>query len=277
MLHNSIYKVCLKLASLSLGFTLFLSNLAVAEEILEVNFAYVGSAEHAALLGIQQGLDEANLQGEFLNQRYNLSVVTPEESAKHDFSTYVAVLSAAEQTDYLELTERLTGTAVFNLTLDDDKLRMSCINNALHIIPSKAMKLDAEAQWQKKAPDNSAKAQAWHPAFVKFAARDLNKRFKKNHKITMDDYSWSGWAAVKMTSDTVARTSITDPNNMLNYLKTELSFDGQKGSDMNFRETGQLRQLMLLIDENEIVAEAPVRGVAKPPSLDSLGILNCEK
>lgn len=133
------------------------------------------------------------------------------------------------------------------------------------------------AQWQKKEAGSQAKAQAWHPDFVKFAARDLNKRFKKRHGTKMDDYSWAGWAAVKMTSDTVARTKITDPAALLNYLKTELSFDGQKGSDMNFRETGQLRQLILLVEGDKIVAEAPVRGIAKPPTLDSLGILSCEK
>jgi hypothetical protein len=80
-----------------------------------------------------------------------------------------------------------------------------------------------------------------------------------------------------MTSDTVARTKINDPAEMLHYLKTELTFDGQKGSVMNFRETGQLRQPMLLIEKNIIVAEAPVRGIAKPPVLDSLGLLSCEK
>jgi hypothetical protein len=91
----------------------------------------------------------------------------------------------------------------------------------------------------------------------------------------MDDYSWAGWAAVKMTSDTVARTQITNSKEMLNYLKNELSFDGQKGSDMNFRITGQLRQLILLVENDKIVTEAPIRGVAKPPTLDSLGILEC--
>jgi hypothetical protein len=80
-----------------------------------------------------------------------------------------------------------------------------------------------------------------------------------------------------MTSDTVARTKIINAKNMLNYLKTKLSFDGQKGSDMNFRVTGQLRQLILLVEDNKVIAEAPIRGIAKPPTLESLGILNCSK
>lgn len=262
--------------SLGLGLALLLSNSAIAETI-EVTFAYVGSEDHPSLLGAQQGLDEANLQGQFLNQKYNLTLVAPENAAKHDFSPYIAVLSSVNLDGFTQLTEKLPDTAVFNLALDDDNLRTACISNALHALPSISMRADAEAQWQKKQAESSATAHAWHHSFLKFAARDLNKRFKKKHNTPMNDYSWSGWAAIKMTSDAVARTSITEPSNMLNYLKTELTFDGQKGSNMTFRETGQLRQLMLLVENDKIVAEAPIRGVAKPPTLDSLGILNCEK
>ncbi len=92
----------------------------------------------------------------------------------------------------------------------------------------------------------------------------------------MDDHSLAGWAAVKMTSDAVARTQITKSSDMLEYLKNELTFDGQKGSNMNFRKNGQLRQLILLVENDKIITEAPVRGVAKPPTLDSLGILDCK-
>jgi hypothetical protein len=46
---------------------------------------------------------------------------------------------------------------------------------------------------------------------------------------------------------------------------------------MNFRVTGQLRQLILLVEDNKVIAEAPVRGIAKPPTLESLGILDCSQ
>ena len=59
------------------------------------------------------------------------------------------------------------------------------------------------------------------------------------------------------------------------YISSDGVFDGQKGSDMNFRVTGQLRQLIILVENDKIVAEAPIRGVAKPPTLDSLGSLEC--
>lgn len=255
---------------------LLVSNVAQAENI-EIHFAYIGQKDHAALLGAQQGLSEANLQGQFLNQKYELDLISVKNVNEHDFSKYIAVLTAVDTDTYISLAETLPNVAVFNLSIRDDELRTACIRNALHVIPSNSMESDAKNQWQKKKPDSHAEAQAWHPDFVKFAARDLNKRFKKNQKISMDDNSWSGWAAVKMTSDAVARTKIDDPSKMLHYLKTELAFDGQKGIVMDFRETGQLRQPMLLVENNKIVAEAPVRGIAKPPTLDSLGILSCEK
>ena len=210
---------------------LFLSSINIATAVTEVDFIYIGDSEHDSLLGVKQGIDEANLQG--------------------------------------------NNTPVFNLTDESDDLRRNCIANILHIAPSNKMKSDALKQLEIKKPASKANAQAWHYSFVKFAARDLNKRFKKNFQVKMNDHSWAGWAAVKMTSDTVARTQITSPDDMLKYLKNELSFDGQKGSDMNFRVTGQLRQLIILVENDKIITEAPIRGIAKPPSLDSLGILEC--
>ena len=256
---------------------LFFTAINVSAETIEIDFVYVGEQDQSALLGVRQGLKEANLQGQFLNQNYKLDIVSPADALNHDYSKYIAVLTAFDLQTFNNLVDQLADTAVFNLNLDDDSLRKNCQTNALHVIPSAKMKVDAVAQWHEKEPDSNVTAQAWHGDFVKFAARDLNKRFKKaNHKV-MDDNSWAGWAAVKMTSDSVARENISNANHMLTHLKTDLSFDGQKGSDMNFRETGQLRQLMILVEDGKIVSEAPVRGVAKPPTLDSLGLLHCDK
>ena len=266
----------IKLLLVSLNLLIF-TSFYVSAETIEIDFAYVGPQDHSALLGVQQGLKEANLQGQFLGQNYELDIISPADALNHDYSKYIAVLSAVDLKTFYDMSDHLPDMAVFNLNLDDDSLRTSCMANALHTIPSASMKADAIAQWQQKEPASNVTAQAWHGEFVKFAARDLNKRFKKRHRRMMDDHAWAGWAAVKMTSDSVARENIANATQMLNHLKTNLSFDGQKGSDMNFRETGQLRQLILLIEEDEIVAEAPVRGVAKPPTLDSLGLLNCEK
>lgn len=255
---------------------------AVNAKTTEIHFAYIGSNTHSGLLGVKQGLSEANLQGQFLGQKYNLDEISMEDIATADFSKYIAIITTVKTDAFLKLSATFPDIALFNLTIEDDSLRTACLSNALHTIPSSRMKMDAVWQWQQKlgqqkAPDAKVSAQAWHGDFVKFAARDLNKRFKKNQGQVMDDPAWAGWAAIKMTSDSVARENIHDAKAMLAYLQTSLSFDGQKGSDMNFRETGQLRQLLILVEKEKIVAEAPVRGVAKPPTLDSLGLLRCKK
>ena len=249
---------------------------AVSDE-LEIDLAYIGSTSDTAWLGMKQGLDEANLQGQFLGQKYALSAFDPGQINDADFSHYVAIITAVDHDLFLRISESQPGVPVFNLSLDDDDLRSACLPNALHIIPSKRMKSDAEAQWLKKTPDSHATARAWHPDFEKFAGRDLNKRFLKNQMVQMDDPAWAGWASVKIISDSIVREKITDPGELLQYLKTQLSFDGQKGDDLNFRVTGQLRQPLLLVEADKIVAEAPVRGVANPPTLDSLGMVECEK
>ena len=238
-----------------------------------IHFAYIGSQDHPALLGVKQGVSEANLQGKFLGQQYHLDIMSPEAAKQHDFSRYIAVLAAVDADYFIKLSKQQTNRPIFNLSLTDDTLRSACLNNVLHVIPSRRMQVDAEAQWQKKQAGSPAVAQAWHHTFVKFAARDLNKRFKKNHHTEMDDAAWAGWAAVKMSSDSIAREEIRGAKKMLDYLRLNLVFDGQKGEDLSFRDTGQLRQLMLLVENDEIVAEAPVRGVAT--DLDSLGLVSC--
>ena len=58
---------------------LFLSSINIANAVTEVDFIYIGDSEHDSLLGVKQGIDEANLQGEFLGQKYNLEIVSKEK------------------------------------------------------------------------------------------------------------------------------------------------------------------------------------------------------
>jgi hypothetical protein len=73
----------------------------------------------------------------------------------------------------------------------------------------------------------------------------------------------------------VAREQTTDASTLLAALRARLAFDGQKGQDLSFRDNGQLRQPLLLIETNKIVGEAPVRGVTDVENLDSLGPFAC--
>lgn len=241
-----------------------------------LRLAYVGASTHDSLDGARQGLDEANLQGRFLGQDYALDIVDIDQAKNTDFSPYIAVIAAVAYADFIRLGKLLPRHPLFNVALSDDRLRGLCLPNALHVIPSERMLADAVKQWRQKQAGANVRAQAWDPRFVKFAARDLNKRFKKQYGRPMDDYAWAGWAAVKMVSDSAVRGDLRTAAGMLAYLRNDLAFDGQKGVNMSFRETGQLRQLLLLVEDGKLVAEAPVRGVADVSDLDSLGRRGCE-
>lgn len=248
--------------------------LPVQAEVLDVKIYYVGPTEGTAWLGAQQGLDEANLQGEFLGQKYSLLPISVTALSKLESVT--AVLMAAEDQQVLSIVraKQFENTAIFNLTSDSDSLRSVCLSNLLNITASQKMKQDAMMQMKAKNPESMAQAQGWHKDFKKFAASQLNSRYTKAQGGAMDDDAWAGWAAVKMLSDTVARTQKTDAEAVLSYLKNDLAFDGQKGAGATFRDTGQLRQLVLLVENDKIVAEAPLRGVKG--GLDSLGLSSCK-
>lgn len=240
-----------------------------------IRLLYIGSAEDAAYLGARQGLNEANLQGQFLGQTYSLDIRAPGMLTAEALSGVVAVLATVNADVLPELAASAAGIPVFNLHATEDSLRSACIANLLHVTPSVAMQGDAVAQWQKVNPGAQVTASAWHGDFMKYAGRDLNKRYRAASGLAMDETSWAGWAAVKMTSDTVARLNDTSPAAVLEFLRHELKFDGQKGVEMSFRASGQLRQPLLIIKEGKIAGEAPVRGVAEADDLDSLGNSAC--
>lgn len=241
-----------------------------------LRFAFVGEERAGAAAGAAQGIHEANLQGRFLGQHYSLENIAAADLEATDPAGYIAVIVAGDAALLQQVGRRFKDHAVFNVRAHDDALRAACAPNLLHVIPSSKMLADARAQWLQKHPGEEVSASAWHPDFVKFAARDLNKRYRKRFSLPMEQYAWAGWAAIKMTSDSVARKNLREPGELLEHLKTALSFDGQKGLDMNFRPTGQLRQPLLLLDaQGRLLGEAPVRGVAAPTDVDSLGLPAC--
>jgi ABC-type branched-subunit amino acid transport system substrate-binding protein len=191
----------------------------------------------------------------------------------------MAVIAATDAETLQRLSAKFAtaGVVVLNLTADDEALRQACISNLLHIAPSARMKADAVAQWQKKRPMAQVEAWAWHEEFTKFAAGELNNRFRKAHGIPMDNNAWAGWAALKILSEAVARAQTTEPPRILAYLRNGLRFDGQKGVAQTFRDTGQLRQPLLLVENGKLVGEAPVPGVVDSNDLDSLGATSCQR
>ena len=226
----------------------------VRADITTIKFAFIGNARHDAYLGARQGLEEANLQGRFLGLSYSMDAFSPVALSAEKLEPYTALLVSLDKQDLLRVMSVAGDHPVFNLVSEINAFRCACRPHVLHIIPSKKMKQAAVALGQEKY-QKELQATAWHHDFVKYAARDLNKRFTKEFNKDMTEYAWAGWAAVKMTSDAIARGAGTEPEALLAYLRNKLSFDGQKGTDMNFDSTGQLRQLLLLTDGDELVGE----------------------
>ena len=240
---------------------------------LEIKLLFVGTANSSAHRGAQQGLEEANAQGEFLGQHYRLVVAAPAAQRHAEAS---ALVVASRDSALLKIAASNPTLPVLNVGSASDQLRTDCRANLLHVLPSRKMLTDALAQWHTAHPQATGiEAHAWHARFDKYSASQLNKRYQEKFRTAMDDQAWAGWAAVKLISDLIAREQTADGGKLLKALRTDLKFDGQKGIEMSFRTTGQLRQPLLLVANDHVVGEAPVRGVVEIENLDSLGATTC--
>src|SRR3970040_2569989 len=133
----------------------FFTLAAVQAEPVNYRMAYVGDKNNTAYLGAKQGLDEANRQGQFLNQNYTLDAISVQDALNADYSGFIAVIAALDHSAYLKLVEKLPGMTVFNVSLEDDDLRTACLPNALHIYPGNKMKKNAVPQWHTLIPQAS--------------------------------------------------------------------------------------------------------------------------
>lgn len=257
-----------------LCFTL-LFTVGVAAQTQGLLIGYAGDRGTSSENGVKRGIIEANLQGEFLGVEYRLVPLDTFSSAATTQPRVIIV--AAPDEEVLGIAAKYRHIPVLNIKSTSDHLRATCMPNLFHTMPSQQMFSDALAQWRTKHPSSPAQAQAWHRKFKKYAASQLNIRYHETFAADMDDEAWAGWAAAKLVADTLIASPALENEELLRELKTNLAFDGQKGIDMRFRETGQLAQPILIIEDDEIRGEAPVRGVVDITDLDSLGELRCPK
>lgn len=264
----------------SLVLTLAAQSALAAAEPLRVRMLLVGpdTAEYTSHRnGAVLGQTEGNIQGRFLGIDYVLDEVSVDEALQNrDGISAVIVADGREQ--LMRVLEHYAplNVPVFNITLPDMDLREQCFDGLYQTVPSEKMLADAEAQWAQVNDGEKVAAVAWHPEFVKFAGRDLNKRYTEQFSVAMDSAAWAGWAATRSVAEAVVRTQSADPAGIDALLQDGLVFDGQKGLNQTFRNNGQLRQPLLLVDANdELLGEAPVRGVANVDELDSLGLPGC--
>ena len=115
---------------------------------------------------------------------------------------------------------------------------------------------------------------AWHWAWERHGAPQLEGRFEKLANRPMYDFDWAAWMAVKAVAEAVVRSESDDFETVATYLRSDaIILDGFKGNPINFRPwDGQLRQPILLITHNWVVERAPLKGFLHPTNnLDTLG------
>jgi ABC transporter substrate binding protein (PQQ-dependent alcohol dehydrogenase system) len=117
-------------------------------------------------------------------------------------------------------------------------------------------------------------AEAWHWAWERHGAPQLNQRFEKLAKRRMTGTDWAAWAAVKAVVEAAVRTKSADFKTVRTYLRgDQLTLDAYKGNPVSFRPwDNQLRQPILLGTHNAIIERAPLEGFLHPSeNMDTLG------
>ena len=118
-------------------------------------------------------------------------------------------------------------------------------------------------------------ASAWHWAWERHGAPQLNQRFDRHAGREMKDADWAAWAAYRLVVEAAARTGGGDFAAVAAYVKgADLTFDAYKGNPASFRPwNNQLRQPLLLHTHNAVAARAPLDGfLHRRDVLDTLGI-----
>lgn len=118
-------------------------------------------------------------------------------------------------------------------------------------------------------------ASAWHWAWDRHGAPQLEKRFEKKNKRPMTNTDWAAWMAVKAIAGAIQSTKSAELKTITNYLiSQENLLDTFKGNASSFRPwNNQLRQPILLTTHNWVIERAPIKGfLHQTNNLDTLGI-----
>jgi ABC transporter substrate binding protein (PQQ-dependent alcohol dehydrogenase system) len=116
--------------------------------------------------------------------------------------------------------------------------------------------------------------EAWHWAWERNGAPQLNGRFERVANRRMAGVDWGVWASVKAVVQSVLRAGSTEFGPVRDYMLGErLNLDGFKGNPMSVRSWDQqVRQPILLAGGNAVIARAPLEGfLHQTNDLDTLG------
>lgn len=149
-----------------------LPSIASAADDLEISISYITQKEEVLLplslldhpvpedlgqMGAAQALSENQTTGQFLGHDYSLNeIIVPDdgdlaqafkEAVAAGHGLFVADLHA-DQLNALTSLPEATDVLLFNTRAEDDELRLAdCAANLFHVMPSRAMKADALAQY----------------------------------------------------------------------------------------------------------------------------------
>jgi ABC transporter substrate binding protein (PQQ-dependent alcohol dehydrogenase system) len=118
-------------------------------------------------------------------------------------------------------------------------------------------------------------ADAWHWAWERQGAPQVNSRFEAIADRRMTGQDWGAWVAVKAIVQGVLRSKSTEFEAVRDYLFSDrLNLDGSKGNPMSFRAWDyQLRQPLLLTTPNAVIERPPIEGfLHQVNDLDTLGV-----
>lgn len=230
---------------------LWVANLAWAtSEEQSMLVGFVGPKNSSGWRGATLGVSEANRQGRYFGKHLTL-----EHIADPDAVTTSLLIVAAESSAVQKMAS--ADRVVISIISSDDELRSACLSGLFFTNPSDRMLMDVLKRWQERNPGSYARPLAWHSSFLKYAARDLNKRYRARFNEPMKSEAWAGWVAARVFGDALILGGVNTPQGAVDFFRDKLSFDGQKGTALSFRSDGQLRQVILLVDNDTVVGEVP--------------------
>ena len=226
------------------------SGYAYSQEGAEI--IYFGARDDYALLGVGQGLEDSN----GTNQEYRLKVLTPDNFRPFKNPAPEAIFAAVDAESIRLLSYFNPDVPIFNLAEDSLLLRELCLANVFHIVPSTALRAQALQVWKEKNPDNEAgEALAWHSNYDRGKAGDLNALFPRKRKVKMVEQAWAGWIAARIFTDANAKLTSAGRRNFVAFIRHETEIDGYKRSLVAFHSSGELRQDLLIVSDEQVVSE----------------------
>ena len=229
---------------------------ARAETVVRV--AFVGEAP-AAAHGTGLGIAEADRQARYFGIRLVLSddashCLAGSEADACDVS-FVIAATGPERIPFLLGRDRV----VWNVARGSTAPRSASHPRLFHTALDERTAAAAIAAHVAARPGAPAPtATAWHPSLMRFAARDLNRRFREATGTAMDSDAWAGWAAARTLGEAVLRSGSVQPASVARYLREELRWDGQKGVPLRFGPDGRLHQPFYLVLHDGTVEEVPL-------------------